>query len=120
MFLHNGISGTVSGWANSYLGEIFAFSTMEASLTVSMFSAGILVGRLLMGVMVEQLGYGRTLLFGSLGSFVSILVAVLAPTGWLSAVGFTSTGFFLASIFPTGLAVAGTLYPGTMGAGRGL
>ncbi|NLV92539.1 MAG: MFS transporter [Firmicutes bacterium] len=120
MFLHNGISGTVSGWANSYLGEIFAFSTMEASLTVSMFSAGILVGRLLMGVMVEQLGYGRTLLFGSLGSFVSILVAVLAPTGWLSAVGFTSTGFFLASIFPTGLAVAGTLFPGNMGAVSGL
>lgn len=115
MFLYNGVAGSIIGWVNTYLESLFGFTTISASLTLSMYSAGILVGRLLMGVVVERVGYGLALLVCSVGSFLSITLAVASPFGFLAAAGFTLTGLFFSALFPTALAVGGTLFPGMMG-----
>ncbi len=120
MFLYNGVAGSIIGWVNTYLGALFNFSTMQASVTLSLYSAGILVGRLFMGVVVERIGYGLALLICSIGSFLSITLAVASPVSFLAAAGFAGTGLFFSGLFPTALAVGGTLFPGAMGTVSGL
>jgi len=115
-FLYNGVAGSIIGWVNVYLSSLFGFSTMAASMILSLYSAGILAGRALSGAFIEKLGYGRILLIGSVGSFLTLLLAVLSPAGWLAACGYALTGLFFSALLPTALAVGGTIFPGVMGA----
>ena len=115
MFVYVGVGNGIMGWMNKYLGDVMSFSGMAASGVLALYTLGITVGRLTCGLFVDSLGYKKTILLCSIGSLLSITLAVMSNMIVFILIGFALTGFFMAGLFPTAIAYGTSLFPEMLG-----
>ena len=111
MALYVGVEVTVSGWAFSFLAGEAGASPVLAGASVSIFWAGLAVGRLLLGPLVERVGYGPSLVAAAVLAGATLGVAVLPVRPVVAAVLLGLSGVAMSVIFPTLVALASTLVP---------
>jgi FHS family glucose/mannose:H+ symporter-like MFS transporter len=89
----------IASWLVTFLQEIRNTPVTASSLSLSLFFAMIMVGRLIGGFFVHRIGYLRSILFMTAGGILCIVAGLFGPkeTAFLLPV----TGFFLSIIFPT-------------------
>jgi FHS family glucose/mannose:H+ symporter-like MFS transporter len=94
----------IAAWLVTYLQRIHNLSVTESSIFLSLFFAGLMVGRLLGTLFVERVGYLRSILIVATCATLCIAVGLFGPgkAYWLLPL----TGLFFAIIFPTLTAAA--------------
>ena len=94
----------VASWIVTYMQRIHGLGVTESAVFLSLYFAGMMVGRLLGTVFVEKVGYLRSILIVSLGATVCLALGIFGPgkSYWLLPL----TGLFFSIIFPTLTAAA--------------
>ncbi len=100
-FLYTGLEVACSQWTFSILTESRQVSPVLASSAVALFWAGLLCGRLVLGVVVDRLGTDRLIRLSLLCAVAGgILFAIPALPVGVTIAGLVLTGFGLAPAFP--------------------
>lgn len=97
-FLYSGVEVTAGQWSYTVLTEGRGMGTAAAGTWVSLYWAGILAGRVVLGFVVERVGAVRLLRLGTVGAITGALL--FAFPGVPAALGLALLGFSLAPIFP--------------------
>lgn len=111
MALYVGVEVTVSGWAYSFLAQEAGASPVLAGAGVSIFWAGLAVGRLLLGPAVERAGYRPSLVASAAVAGLMLLATVPPLDPAVAAALLGLSGLAMSVIFPTLVALASTLVP---------
>ncbi len=113
-FIYNGAATGLVGWINTYMDQM-EVSLLFGSGMVSVFYAGLTVGRFTCGRYSEKIGYPKIILICALGSFLFYPLAVYTNYALLISIGVFFTGLFMSGLHPTSLAYANNLFPGKAG-----
>lgn len=105
----------VASWLVTFLQRVHALGVTESALFLSLYFAGLMVGRVLGTLFVERVGYLKSILMAAVGGTLCLAVGLFGPgkAFWL----LPATGLFFSIIFPTLTASASnrmTENPGTM------
>jgi fucose permease len=94
----------VAAWLVTYLQRIHSLSVTQSSIFLSLYFAGLMVGRLLGSLFVERVGYLRSILIMATCATLCIAGGLFGPGNayWLLPL----TGLFFSIIFPTLTAAA--------------
>ena len=111
MALYVGVEVTVSGWAYSFLAQEAGAPPLLAGAGISIFWAGLAVGRLLLGPAVERVGYRPSLVAAAAVAGAMLLATVLPLDSLVAAALLGLSGLAMSVIFPTLVALASTLVP---------
>ena len=108
----------VASWIVTYMQRIHGLGVTESAVFLSLYFAGIMVGRLLGTVFVEKVGYLRSILFVSMGATLCLALGIFGPgkSYWLLPL----TGLFFSIIFPTLTAAAADRVTENVGTVMGL
>jgi FHS family glucose/mannose:H+ symporter-like MFS transporter len=89
----------VASWIMTYLQRVHGLGVTGSSLFLSLYFAGLMVGRLLGTVFVEKVGYLRSILVMALAATACLAIGTFGPgySFWLLPL----TGLFFSIIFPT-------------------
>lgn len=109
--LYVGVEVTVSGWAYTFLAREAGASAVLAGSGISLFWAGLALGRLLLGPAVERAGYRASLLTAAGLAGLSLLAATLPVGPAAAAILLGGCGLAMSVIFPTLMALASTRVP---------
>ncbi|GAA1068824.1 MFS transporter [Streptomyces asiaticus] len=101
--------GAMADWAALHLHQDLDASAGLAAAGYAVFALMMAVGRLSGTALLERLGQTRTLIAGGATAAAGMLLGSLAPTVWLTLLGFAVTGLGLANLFPVAIARAGAL-----------
>jgi fucose permease len=97
---------------SSWLVKFLASSPIAtATLVLSVYWAGIALGRLLSNWIAEWLDYAAYTVACVILSSVALVAAILTPSLPLSAGLFALTGLFYGPIYPMIMAIGGAIYP---------
>jgi MFS transporter, FHS family, glucose/mannose:H+ symporter len=98
----------LASWIVNYLQQVKGQSVVLSSTYLSLFFAGIMLGRLAGSFLVERLGYLRSLLLSTLAATVCLGIGILGP----AALSFCLplTGLFFSILFPTNTAIVSALH----------
>jgi fucose permease len=110
-FLYTGIEAAAGVWAYTLFTESRGVSMMTAGLWVTVYWAGLTVGRLLAGVALGFVSANRLLIFHAVGMSAGAALIWLNATTLLSFLGLGLMGFSSASVFPSLIATT----PGRLG-----
>jgi len=108
----------IAAWIVEYLIQRKGIAQATAAYYLSGFFAFIMVGRLVGSVMVERIGYLRSVLLATAGAGVCIVVALFGPPAL--AFFLPMSGLFCSIIFPTITAAVARLHPHNTGTILGL
>ncbi|OJT24582.1 MFS transporter [Archangium sp. Cb G35] len=97
-FLYSGVEVTAGQWSYTVLTEARGLGTAVAGTWVSLYWAGLLAGRIVLGFVVERVGPVRLLRLGTAGTVVGALLLALPAVP--AVLGLALLGFSLAPIFP--------------------
>jgi fucose permease len=97
-FFYSGVEVTAGQWSYTVLTEARGAGTVEAGAWVSLYWAGLLAGRVVLGFVVERVGAVRLLRFGTTGAIAGAIL--FAIPGVPAGLGLAVLGFALAPIFP--------------------
>ncbi|MFE8598984.1 MFS transporter [Archangium violaceum] len=97
-FLYSGVEVTAGQWSYTVLTEARGLGTAVAGTWVSVYWAGLLAGRIVLGFVVERVGPVRLLRLGTAGAVVGALLLALPAVP--AVLGLALLGFSLAPIFP--------------------
>jgi fucose permease len=100
-FVYTGIEASVGQWSYSLLHESRGIGMMQAGLWVSAFRAGLMGGRLVLGLIVDRVSPGALVRLSWVGMMVGL--AIVTP-GWsehVTGAGLALTGISCATVFPT-------------------
>jgi fucose permease len=97
-FLYAGVEVTAGQWSYTVLTEARGLGTAVAGTWVSLYWAGLLAGRVVLGFVVERVGAVRMLRLGTGGAVAGALLFALPAVP--AALGLAVLGFSLAPIFP--------------------
>lgn len=97
-FLYSGVEVTAGQWSYTVLTEARGLGTAVAGTWVSLYWAGLLAGRVVLGFVVERVGAVRMLRLGTGGAVTGALLFALPAVP--AAMGLAVLGFSLAPIFP--------------------
>ena len=111
LFFQSGNEFTLGGWISTYLHEIFGLSPKAASFILAGYWAAIMGGRLISSRVVKLMRNQTIVLLSALLSLAAAVLIVVAPSGFLAAIGAVGIGLGFAAIFPTTLAVVGESFP---------
>jgi fucose permease len=94
----------VASWIVTYLQRIHNLGVTESAMFLSLYFAGLMVGRLIGTFFVERVGYLRSILIVALCATISLAVGTFGPgySYWLLPL----TGLFFSIVFPTLTAAA--------------
>jgi fucose permease len=120
LFAYVGVEQAIVGWLPTYLITTLGVSHFTSSSTLSLFFIGLTIGRLLTGLISEKIGYSNTLLTLSLGSSVFLLLIFIFNSAIPVILFFMFTGFFLSGVFPTVMALVGSIFPQYSGSLSGI
>jgi fucose permease len=120
LFAYVGVEQAIAGWLPTYLITTLGVSHFTSSSTLSLFFIGLTIGRLLTGIISEKIGYSDTLLILSLGSSFFLLLIFTFNSVNPIILFFMFTGFFLSGIFPTVMALVGSIFPQYSGSLSGI
>jgi len=101
--------GAMADWAALHLDQDLDASAGVAAAGYSVFALTMAIGRLSGTTLLERLGQTATLTAGGATAAAGMLLGALAPTVWLTLLGFAVTGLGLANLFPVAIARAGAL-----------
>jgi len=107
----------ISSWLVAYLGSV---QLSTATLALSLFWAGLTLGRLLVAPVAERFDPVRLAAGASILAGLAIAGAVLAPTVDATIVLFGLAGFAFGPIYPTIIVIGGRIQPGRSAAVTGL
>ncbi|MDA3940309.1 MAG: MFS transporter [Spirochaetia bacterium] len=99
----------ISSWIVDYLYKVKNFSLKSASIMLTLFWAFMMLGRLIASLIVDRIGYIKSLIITVCLALISFGVGVLP--GKYSSYLLPLTGLFFAMIFPTAIAVAAKIFP---------
>lgn len=108
----------IANWIVEYLIKSKGIEQSTASYYLSGFFAFVMVGRLIGSVVVERVGYLRSVLFAITGTLVCILIALVAPPAFAFVLALS--GLFCSIIFPTITAAVSRLHTQNTGTILGL
>ncbi|MCE7984791.1 MAG: MFS transporter [Caldilinea sp. CFX5] len=108
----------IANWIVEYLIKSKGLAQTTASYYLSGFFGCIMVGRLVGSVVVERIGYLRSVWLATVGALLCILVALVAPPAL--AFFLPLSGFFCSIVFPTITAAVARLHPQNTGTILGL
>jgi fucose permease len=106
--LYVAAEGGVSSWLVKFLASS---PIATATLVLSVYWAGIALGRLLSNWIAEWLDYAAYTVACVILSSVALVAAILTPSLPLSAGLFALTGLFYGPIYPMIMAIGGAIYP---------
>ncbi|REG22676.1 fucose permease [Archangium gephyra] len=97
-FLYTGVEVTAGQWSYTVLTQARGLGTAVAGTWVSLYWAGLLAGRIVLGFVVERVGAVRLLRLGTAGAVLGALLLALPAIP--AVLGLAVLGFSLAPIFP--------------------
>jgi MFS family permease len=101
--------GALADWSALHLEQDLHAHPGVAAASYSCFAFAMTIGRLSGTTLLERLGRTRTVVYGGATGAAGMLLGSLAPSVWLTLVGFAITGLGLANIFPVAVERAGAL-----------
>ncbi|XIG80273.1 MFS transporter [Streptomyces sp. SGAir0957] len=101
--------GALADWSALHLEEDLHAHPGIAAASYSCFAFAMTIGRLSGTALLERLGRTRTMVYGGATGAAGMLLGALAPSVWLTLVGFAVTGLGLANLFPVAIERAGAL-----------
>jgi fucose permease len=117
----------IGAWLTKYLVSVREVALTSAGDTLALYWLGLTAGRLVLSGASHRVREDRLLLGLTMFAGLALTSALLAPTAWSAAVGFTATGVGLSGIFPAVIALGGRTHPrdtarvtGLLVAGAGL
>ena len=110
-FIYNGVALSLLGWIALFMQESSGFSLFASISTVSIFYAGLTIGRFLCAAVAEALGYARLLLLLAAGIAATYPLVVLSGNPLVVMFGVFLTGLSLSGLFPMVMAYGSRLYP---------
>jgi fucose permease len=116
LFLYVGIENGFAGWLSTFSMRSQHTSEKATAIVQSSFWAALLLGRLAAPLMLRMVREGSLILGGLALASAGIVTAIASPSLTVLAAGVLLSGFGLAAIFPTTIAIF-TEWFGTGGAG---
>ena len=113
LFFYMGVENCVNGWFVTYLQNIGIMSDSYATNLISVTWIVIMVGRLTCAWLSEKVPKKLLLLINCIGSTLSLFLLISSQNIILITIAMAFIGFFLAGIYPTSIASAGTLLKGS-------
>ena len=108
---------TVLEWSKNYLLELRGFTEQRSNLYLSIFYGGVVLGRLVNGLVCERLGELRTyLIYAVLIIIFFVLFQIFAGLHFL----FLILGWFMAPFFPIVMILAARYFPKMTGGSMGI
>ena len=98
-FVYTGVELIAGQWTYSLLTLGRGVTASTAGIWVSLYWGGLLVGRVLFGVIADRVPLTQTLRLCMLATAAGALLFWLEPTRTLALIGLMMIGFFLAPIF---------------------
>ena len=108
----------IAAWIVEYLIQQKGVAPTTAAYYLSGFFAFVMVGRLIGSVVVERIGYLRSVLLAASGALICILIALFGPP--TLALALPLSGLFCSIIFPTITAAVSRLHTRNTGTILGL
>lgn len=109
LFFESANESAVVGWLSTWSAHLGA-SVRSATLTLALFQAMMMSGRLLAAPILKGFSKPQLVLASAIGSIAATTVVATATSATMFAVGAALTGLTFASIYPTILALAGDRY----------
>ncbi len=100
-FVYTGIEATGGQWSYTLFTEGRGVAPGLAGLSISAYWGGLMAGRVLFGLVANQIQVTRLLRIGMVGVLCGVTVIWLDLAEGLSLVGLALVGFFAAPIFPS-------------------
>ena len=101
------VEGAVMDWSGVFLTTVRGFDMSLAGTGFTVFSAAMLIMRLLGDATVQKLGQKPVVLGGSLLAFLGFLLVIFAPSQLLLYAGFFAIGIGSANIVPVFFSLLG-------------
>ena len=99
--------GSMADWSAVYMSSTLFTTASIAALGYAAFSVTMTLGRLLGDWITKNLGATRVVKYGSLISFVGLLVLIFTHSPYVAMLGFAAAGIGLANIVPIAFSAAG-------------
>jgi len=115
LFFESGNEFAIGGWLTTFLQEKFQFGLNEAALVLSGYWFFLMVGRLTFPLLNRWLKRDTIVFISAALALVSVSGWLLSPLKGLAVVFSFLTGYGLAAIYPTTLAVIGDEFPAFSG-----
>jgi MFS family permease len=100
---------SIAGWLVNFLERSYHWGSASASAMLSVFFLCFMLGRLLLGFVTDKIGFMiSVIIFSALAGISTIIATLMGTSGvWLYAV----SGFGIAPIYPTVMALLARRYP---------
>ncbi len=99
----------VSGWLVNYLEKAHNFTMEKSSLVLSAFFFCFMTARLVFGPIIDKIGFVKSILIASMFSATTIIIGVIMGSSGI--VLLILSGFGVAIIYPTVMALIAKIYP---------
>jgi MFS family permease len=106
--------GSIADWSGVFMKEHFRVSDGFAPLSLSAFSAMMLLARLRGDKLKQQYGARRLVCWGAALSAAGLASAVMAPDANIALLGFATAGAGLSLLFPFVFSAAGAQGPAAL------
>ena len=111
LFFESGVEFTLGGFISTYLMRDMAVTSVSlASWVLAGYWMSVMVARSVLSRLALGAEPYKTLLFCSLGACAGAVIAGVAPSAGVAALGIVLCGFSLAGIYPTTLGIAGARF----------
>ena len=101
------VEGAIMDWSGVFLTTVRGFDMSMAGTGFTVFSAAMLVMRLMGDKLVQKLGQKIIVLGGSVLAFMGFLAVIFTPVNWLLYVGFFAIGVGSANVVPVFFSLLG-------------
>lgn len=114
-FIYNGVAWSLLGWVKLFIEQTSSLTGWLSTGMISLFYAGLTIGRFACGHLSESLGYPRTILVLASGTAIAYPLVIISGQPLLTALGVAVAGLFLSGLYPTALAAAAKHHPDLAG-----
>ncbi|MCY7749515.1 MFS transporter [Bacillus inaquosorum] len=111
-FFYGGSEVSIVHFIPSIFAEKWEISNSLATLTVTIYWIGMIIGRLLTGPVSEKLTYHRYLRLINIGGLISLCILAISNTAFAGFVLCFFLGLFMAGMFAIALIITNQFYPG--------
>ena len=115
IFLYVGIESSFASWTPLFLVKVRGVTTAIASYNISIFWLAIIVGRWFFGKLFYKTNLSRSLIIGAVGGALFIALSFLSKEKSIILLFIACSGLFLSYIYPNMLALAGNIFPNSIG-----
>lgn len=115
MFVYIGLSSGISTWIPSYMVKSLHADKLISTVPVSLFWAGIVIGRLAYSVLNEKKYIKKLQIASILFSGTVFILAVVLAVPWTIGVGCGLLGLSASMLAPFSISTAGIFFPNKIG-----